>query len=81
MADVADVGLKVSALSDKEVGLQLNTFSDHVRKLIFPYRKRGNLLWGPGNCRALYQFVRPTRNELAGYVSSSSIHRFEAENA
>lgn len=81
VADVADVGLKLSALSDKEVGLQLNTFSDHVRKLIFPYRKRSNLFLEPGSRRVLYQFVRPTRNELAGYVSSSSIHRFEAENA
>jgi hypothetical protein len=30
---------------------------------------------------ALFRMIRPTRNELAGYVPSSAVARFESESA
>lgn len=81
-ATVADAAATVASLSDKEVGLQLARFDEPVRKLIFPYRKRGSEFMADSRSRqAAFRLIRPTRNELAGYVPSSAINRFESESA
>jgi RNA ligase len=70
----------VAHLSDKEVGLRLNQFPAGVRSFIFPYRKYGgDLLSGPTR-QMLFRMVRPTANELPGYVPSYAINRLLDES-
>lgn len=82
VSSVADAAATVANLSDKDVGLRLGDFDEPVRKLIFPYRKRGADLLADSRSRmAAFRMIRPTRNELAGYVASSAMNRFETETA
>lgn len=82
MSQVAATAREVESLTDKEVGLRLGEFAEPVRKLIFPYRKRGaELLTDARSRQAAFRMIRPTRNELAGYIPSSAINRFESETA
>lgn len=68
----------LAGLTDKEVGLQLSRFRDPVRALIFPCRKAlGGLLAAPRSREVVFRYIRPTRNELAGYVPSSSVARLQ----
>jgi RNA ligase len=65
----------VAHLSDKEVGLRLDQFSPDIRSLIFPYRKNsGDLLSGRPR-QIVFRLIRPTANELSGYVPSYAINR------
>lgn len=66
--------VKVADLTDKEIGLGLNTFDADIRSFIFPYRKHGDLLTGRSR-ESLFRAIRPTGNQLDGYVPSSSINR------
>lgn len=69
-------------LSDKEVGLKLASLEEIERKLIFPMRNQnGDLFCNPKSNRVLFDFVRPTANELEGYKPSTSINRVLAEAA
>lgn len=62
---------------DKEVGLDLPNMPDHVRHLIFPFRKDNGF---EGRARkTLFNFIRPDRNHLPGYVPSSSIQKVQDE--
>jgi RNA ligase len=64
-----------AALSDKEVGLRLHTLPDRVRPFIFAQRKTpGGLLAGKPR-QAVFRALRPTANQLAGYVPSYAINR------
>jgi RNA ligase len=70
----------VAHLSDKDVGLRLDQFPADIRSLIFPYRKqRGNLLSGRSR-QMLFRLIRPTANELSGYVPSYAINRIFDES-
>ena len=70
----------VAHLSDKEVGLRLNEFTADMRGLIFAHRKqRGGLLSGRSR-QVIFHSVRPTANELPGYVPSYAINRLQDES-
>lgn len=64
----------LDGMSDKDVGLRLDTFDPSVRQFIFPYRKQGDILTGRSR-ETLFRAVRPTANRLDGYVPSSSMNR------
>jgi RNA ligase len=65
----------VAHLSDKEVGLRLTQVPADVRRFIFPYRKyRGDVLSGSTR-QMLFRMIRPTANDLPGYVPSYAINR------
>lgn len=75
----AQEAAKVSALSDKDVGLRLQSFPANVRPFIFPYRKQhGELLSGRSRL-ALFRTIRPTGNRLDGYMPSYLLNRVMAE--
>lgn len=78
---VKDFARKVDHLSDKEVGLQLNAFPETIRRFIFPYRKSGGDLLNSRARRGLFDAIRPTANQLPGYVPSSAMHRVLEEVA
>jgi len=65
----------VTHLSDKDVGLRLAQFPADIRPLIFPYRKQsGDLLSGRAR-QMVFRLIRPTANELPGYLPSYAINR------
>jgi RNA ligase len=65
----------VAHLSDKEVGLRLNQFPADIRSLIFPFRKQGGDLLSGRSRQLVFRTIRPTANELPGYVPSYAINR------
>ena len=70
---VAELAASVAHLSDKEVGLTLDTMPPDSRQFLFPFRKFGGL-----NKRAragLLRAVRPTNNEPPGYTPSFAMSR------
>jgi RNA ligase len=69
---------ELSGMSDKDVGLRLASFDADVRSFIFPYRKSGNLMVGKAR-DAIFRAIRPTGNQLDGYVPSSSMNRVSDE--
>jgi RNA ligase len=77
--EVATAAIETAHLSDKEIGLMLDTFSPIVRKFIFPYRKNGGKLLEGRVRDAMYRYIRPDSNRLDGYVPSSSMSRIAEE--
>lgn len=72
-ARVAEVAASVAQLSDKELGLALNTLPADARPYLFSYRKSGAIT---GKARdSLMRAVRPTGNVLPGYVPSFTMGR------
>lgn len=67
-------------MSDKDVGLQLDTIDADIRSFVFPLRKNGDLLTGRSR-EALFRSIRPTGNHLDGYAASSSMARVFEEAA
>lgn len=65
----------IAGLTDKEVGLQLASFPEEVRRFIFPYRKSGGNLLSDRTREAVFRSIRPTGNVLDGYVPSYAINR------
>ncbi len=63
-------------LTDKELGLILNTLDPDVRKLIFPLRKNNGELTPKSN-ETLFRMIRPTANRLEGYIPSSVMNRIQ----
>lgn len=70
---VASVASPLAELTDKEVGLQLHTLPEDTRPFVFPYRKQGGDLLNGRSRVGLFKAIRPDRNELDGYVPSSSV--------
>lgn len=67
-ARVAEVAAGVAHLTDKALGLALNTLPADARPYMFAYRKNGAVT---GKAReSLMRAIRPTGNVLAGYVPS-----------
>jgi len=72
-ARVEAVAASVAHLSDKELGLALNTLPADARPYLFAYRKAGAIT---GKARdSLMRAIRPTGNELPGYVPSYAMGR------
>ncbi|MCK9909820.1 hypothetical protein MXD81_11820, partial [Microbacteriaceae bacterium K1510] len=69
----------VAHLSDREVGLRLDQFPPDVRSLIFPYRKNGTDLLSGRTRQVAFRTLRPTGNELEGYVPSYAMARVKDE--
>jgi len=65
------------ALTDKELGLTLNTYPEDTRRFLFAARK-GNILEGRTR-ENLFRTIRPTANQLAGYTPSYAMHRVQEE--
>ena len=66
---------EVASLSDKEVGLALQSYPADVRGYLFLFRKKG---WA-GAREKVEKAIRPTGNALAGYVPSYAIDRVMEE--
>jgi RNA ligase len=72
-ARVAEVAASVAHLSDKELGLSLNSLPEEARPYLFGFRKFGAIT---GKSReTLMRFIRPTGNMLAGYTPSYAMGR------
>jgi RNA ligase len=71
----------VAELSDKEVGLRLDTFPADVRRFIFPYRKAGGDLLGGRTRDLVFRSIRPDGNRLEGYAPSTAMNRVMDEAA
>jgi RNA ligase len=72
-ARIAEVAASVSHLSDKELGLSLNTLPADVRPYLFAFRKSSSIT---GKFRdSLMRSIRPAGNVLAGYVPSYAMGR------
>jgi RNA ligase len=77
-AQVAD---PLADLSDKDVGLRLSSIKSDIRGFVFPYRKSGGDLMSGRNRQSIFRAIRPTGNELAGYVPSYAMKRLLEEDA
>lgn len=81
IADVMAVTSKLSELSNKEVGLMLDTFPERVRHFIFAQRNEPQgLLHGRARVK-LFRSIRPTANSLEGYKPSYAMNRVTDEAA
>lgn len=66
---------KVATLSDKEVGLRLETFPIEARRFIFPYRKNKGELLSDRTRDLVFRTIRPDGNRLEGYAPSLAVNR------
>lgn len=71
----------VAHLGDKEVGLRLNQFPADIRGLIFTLRKQKDSLLSGRSRQVIFRSIRPTGNELPGYVPSYAINRLQDESS
>jgi len=62
---------KTIGMTDKEVGLVLDTIPKDVRSFIFPYRKSGRI--EGKTLDILFRSIRPTGNVLEGYKPSHNM--------
>lgn len=78
VAKVAATAERLASATDKDIGLQLKSLDPEVQPLIFSWRKAGGKL----DARAttgLHRMIRPTNNELPGYVPSYAMRRVAEE--
>lgn len=76
---VVELAASVAHLSDKELGLSLNSLPVDVGPYVFSFRKSGKIA---GKSRdALMRSIRPTGNVLPGYVPSYAMGRVLDEAA
>ncbi len=70
---VVEVAASIAHLSDKELGLSLNSLPADARPYLFGFRKSGTI---SGKSReSLMRSIRPTGNALEGYVPSYAMGR------
>ena len=77
-AKTAATAGRLAAASDKEVGLQLKSLDPDVQPLIFGWRKAGGKLDERAK-NIVLRMIRPTNNELPGYVPSYAVTRIAEE--
>lgn len=78
-AAVADLAATVAHLSDKELGLSLDTLPADLAPFLFGFRKTGKIA---GKARdSMMRAIRPTGNVLPGYVASYAMGRVMEEAA
>ncbi|VIO72315.1 hypothetical protein CI1B_39590 [Bradyrhizobium ivorense] len=78
VAKVAATAERFASATDKDIGLQLRSLDPDVQPLIFSWRKAGNKLDARATAN-LHRMIRPTNNELPGYVPSYAMRRVEEE--
>lgn len=66
-------------VSDKDIGLRLNTLDPELRPFIFAWRKQGGDLMAGRSREVVFRAVRPTGNALPGYVPSYAMNRVMEE--
>jgi RNA ligase len=66
---------RVKDWTDKEVGLEINNFDPEIRGLIFEGRKGGGKLLEGRARRKVFDLIRPTGNELPGYIPSYAMQQ------
>lgn len=71
---IAQAADRVKHLSDKELGLTLSTIPAEVQRFIFAWRKGGGVL-DRRTREAVFRTIRPSGNELDGYVPSYAMGR------
>lgn len=78
---VATEAAKWEGKPDKELGLALDTIDESIRRLVFPFRKKG-AAWAtdPVTRKLLFKQFRPDGNLLDGYKPGGSLARI-AEDA
>ena len=69
---------RTKGLTDKELGLTLDTLDPDIQKLIFPRRKLGFILETKTR-ETVYRMVRPSANILPGYTPTSSMARIQED--
>jgi RNA ligase len=72
---VKEVCEPLAGQTDKEVGLQLASFPAEARPYIFLYRKDGAAFPSDRAAEKIWRDLRPTGNELEGYVPSFAMNR------
>jgi RNA ligase len=79
-ARIAAAAAKVAHMSDKELGLALNTaVAPDMRPYLFTWRKSGGKVAGRQR-EAMWRALRPTGNVLDGYVPSTGLERVTSED-
>jgi RNA ligase len=85
MNKIAGVASKTLGMTDKEVGLALNSYPEDVRSFIFPWRKAKALsaksMLDGRTRRHFFDQFRPDANNLEGYRPSTSINQVFEEAA
>ena len=79
VARIGEVAATVAHLSDKELGLGLNTLPEDARGYLFSFRKGGVLKGKP--MQSIMRDIRPTGNSLPGYTPSYALNRVIEESA
>jgi RNA ligase len=77
-AKVAATAERLAGATDKEIGLQLKSLDAEVQPLIFNWRKAGGRL-DDRSKTGIFRMIRPTNNELPGYVASYAMNRVVEE--
>ena len=77
-AKIAETAATVAHLSDKELGLIIGTLPADTGNYVFGFRKSGGT-FEPRVQQKLFRQIRPTGNELAGYVPSYAMGRLMEE--
>ncbi len=72
---VKQVVATANDLSDKEIGLKLNSYPEEVRSFIFPCRKDGEAFPTGRFREQMWRHIRPTGNTLMGYEPSYAMAR------
>lgn len=70
----------VAHLSDKDLGLTLQTLPNDLRGYIFPYRKSGQNFNDPKLREVIWRRIRPVANKLPGYRPSANLYRVSSED-
>ncbi len=70
---VTEVAASIAHLSDKELGLSLNSLPADARPYLFGFRKSGTI--SGKSLESLMRSIRPTGNALEGYVPSYAMGR------
>jgi RNA ligase len=78
VARIAETSASVAHLSEKELGLALNTLPAETRGYVFGFRKSGGAIDVRAR-QALFRQIRPVGNDLPGYVPSFAMNRVREE--
>jgi RNA ligase len=72
---VARLAEQLHGVSDKDVGLRLQSLDPELRPFIFAWRKQGGNLLTSRSRDVVFRAIRPTGNVLPGYVPSYALGR------
>lgn len=80
--EISELHLATEKMTNKEIGLQLHDYPDHLRSFIFPYRKfQDRIIDNERTRHTIFESFRPTRNVLEGYTPSTTVIRVYNEQS